>query len=170
METNIYSLFPTPVYFSKLNRKLTNKELSFIDKTKLDVYKNEGNTTSNDSYILNHEEFKELKTDLELKIQDYFNKIILPKNNLTPYITQSWVNFTETNQFHHRHNHHNSFLSGVFYINCNEKFDKIKFYSDKFRFIEFDYKEFNLWNSGTWIFPIKTGDVVLFPSSLDHEV
>jgi hypothetical protein len=37
VEANINGIFPTPIYISKLNRKLTNKELSFIDKTKLDV-------------------------------------------------------------------------------------------------------------------------------------
>jgi len=35
METNIYGLFPTSVYFSKLNRELTNEELSFINNIKL---------------------------------------------------------------------------------------------------------------------------------------
>ena len=38
MEANIHSIFSTPIYISKLNRELTNNELSFIDKTKLDVY------------------------------------------------------------------------------------------------------------------------------------
>ena len=35
MEATINGIFPTPIYISKLNRELTNKELSFIDKTKL---------------------------------------------------------------------------------------------------------------------------------------
>ncbi len=37
IESNINGIFPTPIYISKLNRNLTNKELSFIDKTKLIV-------------------------------------------------------------------------------------------------------------------------------------
>ena len=78
IEANINGIFPTPIYISKLNRELTNKELSFIDKTKLDVYKNEGNTTSNDNYILNNKLFKDLKTDLDLRVKDYFEKVISP--------------------------------------------------------------------------------------------
>jgi uncharacterized protein (TIGR02466 family) len=170
METNIYGLFPTPVYFSKLNRELTNEELSFINNIKLNVYKNKGNTTSYDNYILNNKVLENLKKELDLRVQDYFDKVISPSNNITPYITQSWINFTETNQFHHRHNHNNSFLSGVFYINCNEKFDKIKFYNDKYKLIKLEPKEWNILNSETWWFSVKTGDIVLFPSSLDHEV
>jgi len=170
VEGIINSIFPTPIYISKLNRELTNKELSFIDKTRLDVYKNEGNTTSNDNYILNHKSFKDLKTDLDLKILDFFNKIISPANNITPYITQSWLNYTETNQYHHKHQHPNSLVSGVFYINCDEQFDKIKFFNDKYQSIKLDIKEYNTWNSESWWFSVKTGDVILFPSSLTHMV
>ena len=170
IESNINGIFPTPIYISKLNRELTNKELSFIDKTKLDVYKNEGNTTSNDNYILNHKSFKNLKEDLDLRVQDYFDKIICPANNITPYITQSWLNYTETNQYHHKHTHPNSLVSGVFYINCHEEHDKIKFFNDRYQTIKPEIKEYNFWNSESWWFSVKTGDVILFPSSLTHMV
>ena len=171
MEATINGIFPTPIYISKLDRELTNKELSFIDKTKSDVYKNDGNTTSNDNYILNHKAFKDLKTDLDLKVQDYFDKVISATESITPYITQSWLNYTETYQYHHRHEHPNSLVSGVFYINCDEKFDKIKFYKkDIYSIIKPEVKDYNIWNSETWWFPVKTGDVILFPSSLTHMV
>jgi uncharacterized protein (TIGR02466 family) len=171
MEATINGIFPTPIYISKIKRELTNKELLFIDKTKLDVYKNEGNTTSNDNYILNNKAFKDLKEDLDLKVKDYFQKVISPTDAITPYITQSWLNYTETNQYHHKHEHPNSLVSGVFYINCNEEFDKIKFYKkDIYSVIKPEIKEWNLYNSETWWFSVKTGDVILFPSSLTHMV
>jgi len=170
VEANIDGIFPTPIYISKLNRELTNKELEFIDKTKSDVYKNEGNTTSNDNYILNHKYFKYLKEDLILRVQDYFDKVICPANNITPYITQSWLNYTETNQYHHKHQHANSLVSGVFYINCDDKFDKIKFFNDKYQTIKPEVKDWNIWNSESWWFSVKTGDIILFPSSLSHMV
>jgi uncharacterized protein (TIGR02466 family) len=170
VEANINGIFPTPIYISKLDRELTNKELSFIYKNKLDVYKNEGNTRSNDNDILNHKAFKDLKKDLDLKVQDYFDKVISPSNNITPYITQSWLNYTETNQYHHKHSHPNSLVSGVFYINCHEEHDKIKFFNDNYKTIRLETKDWNIWNSETWWFSVKTGDVILFPSSLIHMV
>jgi uncharacterized protein (TIGR02466 family) len=170
VEANINGIFPTPIYISKIDRKLTKKELSFIDKTKLDVYKNEGNTTSNNNYILNHKEFKDLKTFLDLIVKDYFEKVISPTKEIKPYITQSWLNYTETNQYHHKHAHPNSLISGVFYINCHEEHDKIKFYNDKYSTIKPEVKDWNIWNSETWWFSVKTGDVILFPSSLTHMV
>ena len=171
IESNINGIFPTPIYISKLNRELTTKELSFIDKTKLDVYKNEGNTTSNDNYILNNKLFKDLKTDLDLRVKDYFEKVISPTDAIIPYITQSWLNYTETNQYHHKHEHPNSLVSGVFYINCDDKFDKIKFFKkDIYSIIKPEIKEWHLYNSETWWFSVKTGDIILFPSSLTHMV
>jgi uncharacterized protein (TIGR02466 family) len=170
MEAKINGIFPTPVYFSKLNRKLNKKELSFINKTKSDVYKNEGNTTSNNNYILNHPIFKELKQELNLVIQDYFDKVISTSNNIKPYITQSWLNYTETNQYHHKHVHPNSLVSGVFYINSNEENDKIKFFNDFYKTIKLQVKNWNVWNSESWWFAVKSGDIILFPSSTIHMV
>jgi uncharacterized protein (TIGR02466 family) len=170
MKTIINSIFPTPIYISKLNRELTNKELLFIEKNRLNSHKNEGNITSDNNYILSNKIFKDLKKELDLKVQDYFDKIISPANNITPYITQSWLNFTETNQYHHKHAHPNSLVSGVFYINCNEEHDKITFFNDKYKTIKLEIKDWNLWNSESWWFAVKTGDVILFPSSLTHMV
>jgi uncharacterized protein (TIGR02466 family) len=171
MEATINGIFPTPIYTSKIDRDITTKELSFIDKIKLDTYNNEGNKTSNNNYILNNEEFKNLKEELDVRVQDYFNKVISPSNKITPYITQSWLNYTETNQYHHKHQHPNSLISGVFYINCDEQFDRIKFYkNDTYQTIKPQTKEWNLWNSENWFFSVKTGDIILFPSSLTHMV
>ena len=170
IQSNITDIFPTPIYRSELNRQLSKEELSFIDKTKEDVYKNKGNTTSNDKNILENEVFKNLKDDLYLRVKDYFDKIISSSNNITPYITQSWLNYTETNQYHHKHTHSNSLVSGVFYINCQEEYDRIKFFNEKYKAIVLDVENYNLYNSETWWLPVKTGDIILFPSSLTHMV
>ena len=170
MEATINGIFPTPIYISKLNRELTPLELKFVEKSKKDSHNNEGNITSNNNYILNEKPFTNIKKELDLKVQDYFNKIICPANNITPYITQSWLNYTETNQYHHKHQHPNSLVSGVFYINCDDKFDKIKFFNDRYQTIKPEVKDWNIWNSETWWFSVKTGDVILFPSSLTHMV
>ena len=170
IQSDIMGIFPTPIYSSKLNRPLSKEELSFIDKTKEDVYKNKGNTTSNNKNILEDKVFKNLKVDLYLRVKDYFDKIISSSNNITPYITQSWLNYTETNQFHHKHSHPNSLVSGVFYINCHEEYDKINFFNDNYKSIVLDVENWNLYNSETWWVPVKTGDIILFPSSLKHMV
>lgn len=169
-ESNIVGIFPTPIYITKLNRDLTREEMLFVNENKLNSYKNESNLTSKNSYVLNHEIFKNLKLELNLKIKDYFDKVICANDKTIPYITQSWLNYTKKNQYHHKHNHVNSFVSGVFYINCDEQFDKIKFFKDSYQAISPEIKEWNFWNSEVFTFPVKTGNVIMFPSSLNHMV
>jgi uncharacterized protein (TIGR02466 family) len=170
IEAVINGIFPTPVYISKLDRELTPLELKFVDKNKKDFYKNDGNITSNNNYILNEKPFANIKKDLDLRVQDYFNKVLSTTDAVTPYITQSWLNYTETKQYHHKHAHPNSLVSGVFYVNCHEELDKIKFFNDTYKTIKPEIKDWNLYNSETWWFSVKTGDVILFPSSLTHMV
>jgi uncharacterized protein (TIGR02466 family) len=169
-EIHINNIFPTPVYTSRLDRKLTEEELLFIDKNKLNINRNENNTVSNDNYILNNKEFKNLKEELDLRVQDYFNKIISPIDGITPYVTQSWLNYTEKNQSHHQHEHPNSIISGVFYIKCNKNIDSIKFINKKYDSIKIEVKEYNIWNSKSVSLLVKTGDIILFPSWLTHMV
>jgi uncharacterized protein (TIGR02466 family) len=170
-EAVINGIFPTPIYMSKLDRKLTSLELKFVDENKKDSYKNTGNITSNNTYILNKKPFLNLKKELDLRVKDYFKKVISSTDAITPYITQSWLNYTETNQFHHKHEHPNSLVSGVFYINCHEEFDKIKFFKkDIYQMIKPEIKTWNIWNSESWWFTVKTGDLIMFPSSLTHMV
>ena len=171
MKAIINSIFPTPIYMSKIDRALTPLELKFVDKSKKDFYKNDGNITSNNNYILNEKPFTNIKKELDKRVQDYFNKVLSTTDAVTPYITQSWLNYTETNQYHHKHQHPNSLVSGVLYIDSDEKFDKIYFYKDNiYKTIKPQTKDWNLWNSESWWFPVKTGDIIMFPSSLTHMV
>ena len=59
----------------------------------------------------------------------------------------------------------------MFYINCHKELDKIKFFRDDVhKTIKPEIKNWNLYNSESWWFPVKTGDVIMFPSSLTHMV
>ena len=168
VNSRIETLFPVPVYFSSLERKMSKEELNFVEKCKSDVYKNEGNITSNNTYVLEEKYFKNLKKEIILKIKDYFKNTLCINDSTEPFITQSWLNYTEKNQFHHKHYHPNSFISGVFYINSNKEFDKIKFFKEDYKTIKPEVTNWNLYNSESWWFPVETGDIVLFPSSLSH--
>jgi uncharacterized protein (TIGR02466 family) len=178
INSSINGIFPTPIYISKLNRVLSESELLFIDETKLDTYNNEGNTTSNNNYILNNKIFKELKKELDLRVQDYFDKIICPANNITPYITQSWLNYTETNQYHHKHEHPNSLISGVFYYGeTDSSTPAIKFHKPIFganaSYMAPQYQADRRPSEYAWeTFAINhaPGLLILFPSYMLHSV
>jgi uncharacterized protein (TIGR02466 family) len=164
----IHNIFPTPVGRYKLDRDLTEEELSFIKSQ--ESRPNDGNVISVDNTILCNFQMTKLRDFIEYNVSEYFKTVHSPKHNVNLRITQSWVNYTEPGQYHHKHAHPNSFISGVFYPQANRKTDKIYFYNDVFRQINFSPNEWNVWNSGSWWFEVGTGDLVLFPSSLTHMV
>jgi uncharacterized protein (TIGR02466 family) len=167
---NVLSLFPTPVVQYDLDRPFTEVELSFFKDQSSNTHKNTGNTTTNDSYVLNKPEMADLAKDLLSSINYYVANIINPVDGLTPYITQSWINYTEPGEFHHKHKHPNSIISGVLYINADEKKDKILFFNNFDPQIEINTNQYNLYNARTWWVGVKTGALVLFPSHLYHMV
>jgi uncharacterized protein (TIGR02466 family) len=77
---------------------------------------------------------------------------------------------TKEGQFHHKHNHPNSFLSGVLYIKANRDKDKIYFYRDSYPQIKLSTDTYNPFNSESWWLEVDTGDLLLFPSNLTHMV
>ncbi len=170
-EAIIENLFPTPIYMANINRGFTKQELQFVDNQKNKCVKNKGNINTKDSYILNRKEFKNIKKFLDQCCKDYLKKIISPKDNIELYITQSWLNYTEENQFHHQHSHPNSVVSGVLYFDCNKENDKIKFSNSKgYEQIKPKVDNYNIWNSDTWWFSLETGQLIMFPSSTLHQV
>ena len=172
-EPIIQSIFPTPIYTTKINRGFTKQELQFVKEQKKHCTNNQGNINTKDNYILNRKEFKNIKKFLDKHCKDYLDTVICPKNNIELYITQSWLNYTEANQYHHKHEHPNSVVSGVLYFDSDLKNDKILFsHSRGYQQIspETNTEKFNLWNSGTWFFPVETGNLFMFPSSTTHQV
>lgn len=170
MEINIIPIFPTPIYLAKLNRPFSKKEINFVQKQKNEITKNEGNFYSKDTYVLEKTVFKNLKNEILFLLKDYYKKIICPKNNIEPFITQSWLNYTGLNEYHHVHNHPNSYVSGVIYFNSPKKIDSIKFSKRRIETISVLTSEYNQFNSFNYDLPIEAGNIVLFPSSLEHSV
>ena len=169
----INNIFPTPIYTTKINRKFTKQELQFVHEQKKHCMSNTGNINTKDNYVLNRKEFKNIKKFLDKHCKNYLNTVICPKNNIDLYITQSWLNYTEANQYHHKHAHPNSVISGVFYFDSDKENDKILFSSSKgYEQIKpvIDKTKYNIWNSETWFFPVETGDLFMFPSSTSHQV
>ena len=167
----IRPLFPEPVYCSELDRALTKKELETIAKYKKETNSNAGNITSSENYVLENKALNNLKKDLHTKVMDYFDKVICTDNLITPYITQSWINYTKSDQFHHKHTHSNSLVSGIFYVSADKKVDSITFsnaYLDEK--IKLNATKYNMFNSLSCKFLVETGNILLFRSFLVHGV
>ena len=164
-----HQLFAEPIYISKLHRELTPPELKTIHKFKTYDDMPTNKMTIN-NYVLNKNSLHSLKKDLYKKVTEYFEQIVCTSSSITPYITQSWINYTATNKFHPPHAHQNSFISGIFYIDALKNVDRITFYKDTYRPLVLEIADPNIFNCQTWQLPVETGDVVLFPSHVVHGV
>jgi uncharacterized protein (TIGR02466 family) len=165
---NLYNIFPTTVGIVELGRDFTKKEIDIFNK--LERRANEGNQTSTNYKVLELKEFKKLKEFVTTSVNDFFQKVVCPKEDISLYVTQSWVNYTNKGQFHHKHAHPNSFMSGVLYLNADIEKDRIYFYKDGYQQLSAEPKEWNIHNSSSWWFEVGVGKLVMFPSSLTHMV
>ena len=163
-----YNLFPTAVAKFELGREYTTEENAFVESQ--ETHKNDGNTTSNDQYVLRHDTMANLKAFVEASVGEYLRSIYAPKNEVGLRITQSWINYCKPGQFHHKHAHPNSFISGVLYMKAARGRDRIYFYKDGYKQISLPSDNYNIFNSDSWWFEVGIGDLMIFPSHLTHMV
>ena len=171
-EPIIHGLFPTPVMFGEMGRPYTKEELKFIKQSSYKTVKNNGNIHTTDTYILSQPVMADIKKTLDEYVKEYYTNVMsVNMNKVSPYITQSWINYTKPGEYHHRHAHPNSLVSGVLYIDSDKEKDKILFYnSDAYKRIKPEITTWNAFNSESWWFPVGTGELVMFPSELYHMV
>jgi uncharacterized protein (TIGR02466 family) len=159
------NLFPIPIGFFKYDGEVDTDFLASQPQRP-----NDGNTSSEDKYLLKQKKLLNLRQFIEKSLHEYFMATFCPKNDTRLKITQSWLNWTKPKQYHHKHAHPNSLISGVYYVNARKNSDKIFFYRDEYQQIKFPPAEWNPYNSESWWYSVGTGDLVLFPSSLTHMV
>jgi len=164
----IQALFPTPVFKFDLGRQFNIKELNYFNN--IDYVPNLNNFSSADSYVLDNKSLKDIKTFIEECIKKVVEEVVLYDEEANFCVTQSWLNKTSVGQQHHKHNHSNSILSGCLYVKALDGRDKIEFYKEGYEQIKITSKGYNVFNSSSWWIPVKTGQLIIFPSYLTHAV
>jgi len=169
---NTIGLFPVAVGMDSIERDFTKKEMSTFDTIMETTHNNEGNITTDNNYVLDTPALKKLKELVKTKLDLYIDTHYPPENeDLKFVITQSWINISQPNQWHHPHGHPNSMFSGVLYLNAVPDVDKIFFIRDEpYQRIEYPFKGWNSFNSREWWLPVETGSIVIFPPYLRHRV
>lgn len=167
-EATVMGIFPVPVFLSKIEREFTPLEKTLIFDE--DRRKNIGNKISKDSYVLDRAEFEGLREFVQANLDAYIRDVCRPREGVEVYITQSWVNYSGPGESHHLHMHHNSFLSGVLYLDAEREHDSIVFSANKHHVLRLMTDDYTQFNSDTWRFHVGAGDIVIFPSTLSHFV
>tara|TARA_B100000959_G_scaffold257511_1_gene291691 strand:+ start:439 stop:1053 length:615 start_codon:yes stop_codon:yes gene_type:complete len=169
------NLFPTPLIYGNLGRDLTESERKCIDELCTDMRGNGGaNSITSNTYVLREPMLKQLNIKLTEIINQFLRNVFAPQGEFGLYITQSWINVTKPGQYHHRHRHPNSVLSGAFYIKTVQN-DQIQVFSDIMSHplmyaYDFTFKDQNMHNAWSYSQIVKDNDFVMFPSNLEHSV
>ena len=170
----LLTLFSTPVYYYR-NFCDVNK-IHYTNKDQKEVTVNQGgNFVSKDRYILERKSYKVIKDRILQGLEDYTRNVMRIDDSVEFYITQSWLNINPPNTSHHLHNHINSIISGVYYIDAPEG-SSITFQTQNqgiFTYnhvFKFPLKDYNMINSGYWNYPVSTNSIIYFPSPTLHEV
>ena len=158
-------LFPIPIGFFKYDGEVDTDFLASQPQRP-----NDGNTSSEDKYLLKQKKLLNLRQFIEKSLHEYFMATYCPKNDAHLKITQSWLNWTKPGHYHHKHAHPNSLISGCYYVKANKETDKIFFYRDGYQQIKFPPIAWNAYNSESWWYSIGTNDLIFFPSHLNHMV
>lgn len=155
---------------TNIGRSFTDEENAFFERMRSSPHPNVYNVRSVDTHVLEAPEMQSIRAFAMARINEYARKVISSDPGLDFYITQSWLNYTQIGQAHHRHVHTNSLISGVLYVNAKQELDGICFYRNTIAQISVTDEFVNWYNAPSWCFSVGTGDVVLFPSNLSHGV
>ena len=129
------------------------------------------NSKSNSDAVLREPQLSGINTFVQQQIKTYTQSLLKLEKSVELYITQSWLNKAEAEQFHPLHSHPNSILSGVMFLSENGSHPPIRFHRANPLFpLELKYTELNDFNATCrWFEPV-CGQLILFPSTLLHDV
>ena len=159
----IVNIFPKNIYATRLEIEENLKNyLSSIEMKERYPF----NSSSVNTYLLdeNNSEIVKIREKINHHLQNYIKEIFGDEilQRITPFITQSWLNVINPNGHMHPHDHYNSFLSGILYIETVD--------NDRIEILESDQDNLRFTDSLSVLYPVTTGNLLIFKSSLLHAV
>lgn len=162
-------LFSTPVVNITESYNLNEEEKNFLINHE-DLYQTTGCTLySKDCYVLEHKSQYYFKKYIMQHTREFAYNVLKVNQNIEIYMTNSWVNYNDKHTTHIRHNHSNSFISGVFYIDGSDIFTTTFFARDNLLNWDLNYTERNIFNTDQINVQSEKNQMILFPSSVYHQ-
>ena len=165
----LLNLKAIPIAHDKNVYHLNKKELNTVKKTKYKKSEHDALYISKTVSLLENKTLALLKKFIIEKAEEYTRDILEIKDQI--YLTQSWSTINTTNVFHPPHDHPNTFISLVYYAQCQDGYLYFDLHTTSLKeCFNFQYtiNKFNIYNSQNWTLPVKTGDIVLFPGHIRH--
>jgi len=171
MKNAIYPLFPYPLVIPGRRYQFSAAEREFI--AGLAMTDNTGNRMSESDTVLHSEALAGLRQFIDEQLLNYKKNLLRIRDDNEIYITQSWLNVADAGQFHPKHRHPNSIVSGVLFLDENAAGDlpPLRFHRTLDMYpVEFMFEELNEFNANCRQFAPEEGMLMLFPSLLEHDV
>ncbi len=170
MET--VSLFSTHIFRSRV--EISEDLKSLVRSCEFERMPNESGWYTKNKYLLNDNKFVLLKNKIIETLNHYVYNVLEVQPNINFKLLTSWAVKIEKGNWGQKHSHPNSVLSGVVYIDTPPNCGNITFYKkDQGIFPEALNVEFVRWNalnSKSWSYSPAVGDVLIFPSYLEHSM
>ena len=181
MDNNtITPLFSTPIYSCELNKQIVDRASSALKELEYEnmdsIYSIPKEFYSLNKNVLDLPEYTLLKNEVMLGVDDYIRGYLGVPSGCEFYITNSWVNKIQPGGEGAPHDHSNSIISGVLYLDTKDNSGDLNIHKDHTSMIPFpstflmDHDFYNIYNSTTWRFPPTQYKMILFPSSVMHSI
>ena len=166
------NLFGIPIYINKIELKkedieyLTNQEFERINE-------NNGYVTKN-KYVLNDSFLTNIKKEILNHLNKFMYENLKVNKNFTFKMLNSWSTKHLKNDFSQIHLHNNCVISGVLYLKVNKNSGNLLFHKNNYwrnifqKSIDVSFDEYNEINGDYWYITPTIGNIILFPSFLEH--
>ncbi len=170
----IFHLWPISIYNENIGVEENIKNNLF--NIEFELMENGSAVFSKEKYILDTDIFKKLKNKITLCVDNYVYNYLKIHRKFKHYFLNSWINKHIPGDWASSHQHRNSVISGVYYLQIPKNsggvvFEKPHGYTNNFHeTLGFEYTEKTLYNTDTFTLIPKEGEILLFPSHLLHSV
>lgn len=163
----VFYLNTLDIDLKKINKLLNNKFVKAGFNLLEDV-KNISSATDN-KIILEEPKFNFLKKIIMKELYFYTKEILKYDHEFK--MTTSWFTKTEKGEESNYHNHRNSYISCVLYIDVNNESGDISFvnYADN-KIFQLTPTEYNVYNSESIKIKPQKGMIIFFPSEVHHKI
>jgi len=175
----IHQLFPTVVLTKELGRPFSSEEMDVCFNSQYRVDQSTSFESPHninltiDHAILKNPALEVINNFLLEQVNHYMFEVMRVSDDVTFHISRSWFVKSSLGNYVRRHNHPNSILSGVLYFKTSKDCGNLMLYDDRstaFGSMQFGYRSLNPINSSYVSIPPVEGNLVLFPSRVQHEI
>jgi uncharacterized protein (TIGR02466 family) len=176
IEASFYDLFKTPTTFANLNHIDNESIISYaLDEKKSSAGRNKSNRGGWQSDCLIIDSLPNYFSPLVDIIKDIGYKFAEAiEINPLEMLDNMWINVNGYKDYNTIHSHPGCMISGAYYVKFPENGGNLVFTNPAADYMQCDWGEppivHNKFNCMQYHYPPTTGDLILFPSWLKHEV